>query len=216
LLNARKPSPNSVADLLVEQIRHDILFAILPVGLTLSTGLLEKQYGGSPAYLIEALQKLKQEGFVTLNDQRNFQVSNASNENSQCVTQERVKLESIGLETSIKNGNIHWYAMITSAHNNWLDSCKSTQKNPQCAAVDFEENIKLFHQKLISACGSTSLISQQDKLYQQTRSLRVAILQSPDTNLEEYTQLAKKLMTHIFAKEIKQSLSTLEKLINFT
>jgi len=216
LLNVLEPSTNSIADLLVEQIRHDILFAILPVGLILSTSFLEKQYGGSPTYLIEALHKLKQQGLVTLNEQRHYQVSKASNENSQCIIQERVKLESIGLETSIKNGNIHWYAMILSAHNNWLDSCRSTQQAPQCAAVDFEENIKLFHQKLISACGSKSLMSQQDKLYQQTRSLRVAILQSPDTNLEEYAQLAKKLMAHILAKEIQPSITTLEKLINFT
>jgi len=215
LLNILEPSSNSVADLLVEQIRHDILFAILPVGLILSTNFLKKQYGGSPAYLIEALQKLKQQGFVTLNDQRNYQVSKASNENSQCIIQERVKLESIGLETSIKHGNIHWYAMVLSAHNNWLDSCECTRQAPQYAAVDFEENIKLFHQKLISACGSTSLMSQQDKLYQQTRALRVAILQSPDTNLEEYALIAKKLMTHILAKEIQPSLTALEKLINF-
>jgi DNA-binding GntR family transcriptional regulator len=216
LLNALEPSTNSVADLLVEQIRHDILFAILPEGLTLSTSFLEKQYGGSPAYLIEALQKLKLQGLVILNEQRNYQVSKASNKNSHCIIQERIKLESIGLETSIKNGNIHWQAMILTAHNHWLDSCKLTQQDPKCAAVDFEENIKLFHQKLISACGSTSLMSQQDKLYQQTRSLRVAKLQSPDTNLEEYAQIAKTLMTQILAKEIQPSITTLEKLINFT
>ena len=216
MLNVLEPSTNSVADLLAEQMRHDILFAILPVGLILSTDFLEKQYGGSPAYLIEALQKLYQQGFVTLNEDHNYQVNKARKNNSQCIIQERVKLETIGLETSIKNGNIHWYVMVLSAHNNWLDSCRSTQQAPQYAAVDFEENIKLFHQKLISACGSASLMSQQEKLYQQTRSLRVAILQSPDTNLEEYAQLAEKLMSHILAKEIQPSITTLEKLINFT
>jgi len=205
-----------VADLLANQIRHDILFAILPVGLSLSTSFLEKQYGGSPAYLSEALDKLTQQGFIKLNENRIHQVIKAKSNSSDYITQERISLECTALETSIKNGNIHWYAMIVSAHKSWLDSCEQSQQDPLNSALDFEENIKLFHQKLLSACGSAVLIAQQEKLFQQGRPLRITILQSPETNLADYMQRAKALVTHILAKDVRQAKIALEKLINFT
>ena len=205
---------NSVTDLLVNQIQHDILFAIIPENLIFTTQFLKSQYGGSTLFLNEALLRLQSEGLVKLYSKNTYQVVRPHLSETTSNLKNRVSIESEGLAKSILNGNIHWHGMVLHAHKNWIDSCNLAIDEPRIYALDFEENIRLFHQKLISACGSLVLIAQQEKLFQQGRQLRLAAIQNPTVDLKSYTTLMQALMEDILSQEIQSCHASLEKLIH--
>ncbi|NQZ33272.1 MAG: hypothetical protein HRU06_18540 [Oceanospirillaceae bacterium] len=215
MLNVLDSDSSKIADLLVSQIRHDILFGILATDLILDTKFLSIQYGGSTSYLIEALERLEDEGFLKLTPQLLYQVMRPINNDTSYVLESRVEIECEGIEKSINNGNIHWHGMVIQAHKSWIDSCTSATLDPRQFALDFEENIRLLHRKIISACGCTRIINQQEKLFQQGRLLRISVIENPDTNLKAYALLASDLVSFILDKDIKAAKIALERLIYY-
>lgn len=206
---------SKIADLLVNQIRHDIIFGILATDLLLDIPFLTTLYGGSPPFLNEALERLESEGFLKLTPQRFYKVLKPINIDTRSIQHSRVNIECKGLERSLKNGNIHWHGMVLQAHKNWNDSCQLVIQDPLQFALDFEENIRLLHKKMISACGCNRIISQQEKLFQQGRLLRISVIENPNTNLKIYSELANQLVAFILDKDIKAAKIALERLIYY-
>ncbi|HET7413926.1 MAG TPA: GntR family transcriptional regulator [Pararhizobium sp.] len=140
------------------QIRTDIIFGRLRPEEKLRLDGLKERYGASVSTLREILNRLTSEGFVVAEGQRGFEVAPISPENLKEVSALRKLLECYALDLSFRNGDMDWEGGVVAAHH------KLGQMEQRMIAGDasVKETWKRydweFHQAMIKACGSQSLI----------------------------------------------------------
>ena len=150
--------PPSVGESAYRQIRTDIIFGRLAPGQKLRLDRLKERYGASVSTLREILNRLSSEGFVVAEGQRGFEVAPISPENLREVSALRALLECYALDLSFRNGDMDWEGAVVAAHH------KLSQLEQRMIAGDelVKETWKRydweFHQAMIKACGSRSLI----------------------------------------------------------
>ncbi len=149
----------TVADTIYRRIRTDILAGRLAPSAKLKLEKLKADYGASVSTLREILNRLASERLVVAEGQKGFQVSPVSVANLKEIAALRLLLECDAIERSFKAGDVDWEARIVAAHH------KLTRFEERMAAgvPDTAEQWKRydweFHQALISACGSKTLIA---------------------------------------------------------
>lgn len=147
-----------VGDSTYLQIRTDIIFGRLDPGQKLRLDRLKDRYNASVSTLREILNRLTSEGFVVAEGQRGFEVAPISPENLKEVSALRILLECYALDLSFQNGDMDWEGRLVAAHH------KLSQMEQRMMAGDtsVKETWKRydweFHQAMISACGSRSLM----------------------------------------------------------
>ncbi|MCC5648042.1 GntR family transcriptional regulator, partial [Nostoc sp. CHAB 5824] len=149
----------TVADTTYRRIRTDILAGRLAPSAKLKLDKLKTDYGASVSTLREILNRLASERLVVAEGQKGFQVSPVSVANLKEIAALRLLLECDAIERSFKAGDVDWEARVVAAHH------KLTRFEERMAAgvPDTAEQWKRydweFHQALISACGSKTLIA---------------------------------------------------------
>ena len=106
---------STVVELLASQVRRDISFGVLLPGSTLNITTLTQEYGGSAKFFQEALILLSEEALVEVDSHKGFKVASTKNTSINNLEQVRIEIECMGLEWSLKNGNIHWQGSILKA-----------------------------------------------------------------------------------------------------
>lgn len=140
------------------KIRTDIIFGRLAPEQKLRLDSLKERYGASVSTLREILNRLTSEGFVVAEGQKGFEVAPISPENLKEVSALRKLLECYALDLSFRNGDMDWEGGVVAAHH------KLSQMEQRMIAGDLsvKETWKRydweFHQAMIKACGSRSLI----------------------------------------------------------
>lgn len=139
-------------------IRADILTGHLAPGAKLKLDILRGHYDTSVSTLREVLNRLTAERLVVAEGQKGFQVAPVSAANLRELAAVRQLLESHALAQSFKAGDIEWEGRVVAAHH------KLSRLEAQMAAGDlsaigaWRRYDCQFHQALISACGSRTLI----------------------------------------------------------
>lgn len=148
----------SVSDVAFRRIRDDIIAGTLPPGRKLKLDGLREQYGASVSTLREILSRLASETFVSAEGQRGFEVAPATASNFREVADLRLLLEGHALKLSIEIGDLDWEGRVVAAHHK-LSVVEAQllggeiERTTQWVRYDFA-----FHNALISACGSQSLL----------------------------------------------------------
>jgi DNA-binding GntR family transcriptional regulator len=159
-----------------KRIRSDILFGRLKPGQKLRLEQLKADYGASISALREVLNRLSSEKLVMAEDQRGFEVAPVSIKDLKEIAALRLLLEAHAIEQSFAAGDVEWEARIVAAHH------KLASMEQRMRAGKQEENEvevwKLydwqFHQALISACGSRTLMETHGAIFD--RYLRYQML----------------------------------------
>ena len=157
-----------------KRIRSDILFGRLKPGQKLRLEQLKADYGASISALREVLNRLSSEKLVLAEDQRGFEVAPVSIKDLKEIAALRLLLEAHALEQSFAAGDVEWEARIVAAHH----KLASMEQRMRAGKRDEVEVWKLydwqFHQSLISACGSRTLMETHGAIFD--RYLRYQML----------------------------------------
>lgn len=141
------------------RIRADILCGALAPGQRLKLDRLRDIYGVAIGTLRESLSRLIAEHLVVAEGQRGFEVSRFSAKELRELAGLRLLLEGHALEHAFRAGDVEWEARIVAAHHK-LSQMEDRLRAGETAALNpWRRFDSEFHQTLISACGSRTLMT---------------------------------------------------------
>jgi DNA-binding GntR family transcriptional regulator len=148
----------SPSERVYRKIREDILFGRLIPGQKLKLNGLTARYSISVSTLREILSRLASENLVLSEGQRGFEVSPVSVEDLREIAALRELLEIHALTQSFAAGDVEWEANVVAAYHK-LSLMEERMKAGDRSEVETWKRYDwLFHQSLISACGSKTLM----------------------------------------------------------
>ncbi len=190
-------SPKTLASVLVDRIRADIVSRVLPPGSKLRLRELSARYETGINPLREALARLAAVGLVLVEDQRGFRVAPVSMHDLEDLTRVKRQIYAIALRASIERGDVAWEARVIAAHH---ELARVTPSKPGSAVADeaaFEQYHRRFHTALIEACDSPWLMHFHDVLYEQSLRYHGQAMQHGDTwrdSLREHRAIMKAVL----------------------
>ncbi|KLK93592.1 GntR family transcriptional regulator [Microvirga vignae] len=157
----------SIADRAYDRIRADIVFGRLAPGGRLRLDRLAKDYGASVSTVREILSRLSSEGLVIAEGQRGFQVTPVSPEGLQDVASMRLLLETYALPLSFAAGDLEWESRVVAAHYKLAVLERRMMAGETAGMELWKRYDREFHQTLIEACGSQTLLDLYGGVFDQ-------------------------------------------------
>ncbi len=147
------------------RIRSDILFGRLAPGQKLKLEQLKADYGASVSALREVLNRLSSEKLVVAEGQRGFEVWPVSVKDLKEIAALRLLLEVHALEQSFAVGDMEWEAQAVAAHHKLSLMEERMRAGDRREAELWKLYDWQFHQALISACGSRTLMETHGAVF---------------------------------------------------
>lgn len=148
------------------RIRANIITGVLPPGMKLKLEVLRRDYGASVSTLRETLSRLVSEKLVLAEGQRGFEVMPISVENLLDVAALRKFLETHALRQSFAQGDVDWEARVISAHHKLAQMEARMAEGDRTDTDLWKRYDWLFHQALVSACGSQVLMDAHATVFE--------------------------------------------------
>jgi len=157
------PETTTISNNIYQLIRLDIIKGEFIPGEKLQIKQMCERYqvGNSP--LREALTKLAATGLIAQENQRGFRIPLVSHKDLEDICNSRIHIEVAALKMAIAKGGDSWEAQI-------LAQFHQLQKSQQQEVTDkaqWERRHSRFHNALISACDSPSLLGFCNILHDQ-------------------------------------------------
>lgn len=178
-LNA--PELRTKASTVHEQLRADILSAVLEPGTKLRIEFVCQRYRARNTPVREALNRLAAEGLLLRQEQRGFTVAPMSAAELAELTSTRCAIETLALRQSLQQRDTAWEERLVLARHRLAHTPRSLHDAAFEANPEWERLHREFHRALIGACGSRWLQRYSDELadhayrYRQ-RSMQAAYL----------------------------------------
>ena len=180
----------SIADRAYDRIRADIIFGRLAPGTRLRLDRLANGYGASVSTLREILSRLSSEGLVLAEGQRGFRVAPVSPEGFQDVAAMRLLLETYALPLSFAAGDLEWESRVVAAHYKLAVMERRMVAGDHGDTELWKRYDREFHQSLIDACGSQTLLDLYGGVFDQyLRYQMVAVVFRGRIAAEEHKSL---------------------------
>ncbi|WP_137177008.1 GntR family transcriptional regulator [Roseomonas sp. AR75] len=141
------------------RIRADLIAGVLPPGERLRLDALRARYGASISTLREALSRLTAERLILAEGQRGFEVAPLSARDLREIAALRLLLEGHALEHAFRAGDVEWEARVVAAHHKLSQMEERLRAGDAAALQPWRRFDSQFHQTLISACGSRTLMA---------------------------------------------------------
>lgn len=168
------PAKRTMASILTERLRQDVLKGVLKPGARLTMRDLAERYDAGAIPLREALSRLSSSGFITVEDQRGFRVAEMSVEEVVDIHLQRAELECIALRKSIESGSFQWEIDLIATHHALLHIQSRLEGQPLANNPEWEAQHCKFHLQLVSACGSKWLMRFIETLIEHSSRYRQA------------------------------------------
>ena len=210
----RKEFGNTIAADITHRLREEIISCRLKPGEPLKFESLRSSFGASFTTLREALMSLVADGLVVAEGQRGFHVAPATVEDLCDVTNARVLVEIDVLRQAITKGDDEWEIGIMSALHR-LNKIEERLSGSPADDPNWRNAHKAFHFALVSACGSPTLLSIRDSLYDRSeryRSLSAAHRPGSRDKAGEH----RALMLAAVARDVDKATALIEKHIRST
>jgi len=159
--------PKTLTDIVYFKIRNDIVQGNLLPGSKLKIEPLRKRYDIGASPIREALSRLCADGFAAVKGQQGFSVIEMSKEDLIDVTNSRVLIENEVLKLSILSGDDDWESKVVGAFHRLSKIYHSTGND-----INLEKYNKIFHDSLLSACESQTLLKFYHILYDKHKRYR--------------------------------------------
>jgi DNA-binding GntR family transcriptional regulator len=146
-------------------VRQDILRGTLHPGEKLSPSAIATDFGVSLSVVREALTRLAEQGLVVSQPQIGFTVTPISREDLLDLTSVRLDIETLAVRRSVENGDVEWRTALVAAHYRLEQTPQyDTDLDPPVIREDWAAAHKVFHDVLLSACGSKRLLEIAENL----------------------------------------------------
>lgn len=154
-------------DDIYESLRYRLMTNGFDHGQKLRAEHLRAEFGCSASTIREVLFRLSTLGLVEFREQRGFRVPEKSNDVVHELTHLRVLLEAEGAAMSIRYGGVAWEARLTAAHHqlSHLETRLQSADDVTPFVDLWFDAERQFHEMLISACGSASLLATHHQVY---------------------------------------------------
>ena len=149
----------TVSDVVLRQIREDIISGRLAPGAKIKLEQAKERYSISVSSLREILSRLTTENLVLAEGQRGFEVSPASRKELEELADLRIVLETHAIALSFAAGNLEWEGRIVAAHHKLAAAEKTLLCGDVSRTIDWVRYDWEFHQAIVSACNSTTLMT---------------------------------------------------------
>jgi DNA-binding GntR family transcriptional regulator len=180
----------SIADRAYDRVRADLVFGRLAPGLRLRLDRLANDYGASVSTLREILSRLSSEGLVIAEGQRGFRAAPVSPEGFEDVAAMRLLLETYALPLSFSAGDLEWESRVVAAHHKLAFMERRMLAGNQKDTELWKRYDREFHQSLIEACGSQTLLDLYGGVFDQyLRYQMVAVVFRGEIAAEEHRTL---------------------------
>jgi DNA-binding GntR family transcriptional regulator len=180
----------SIADRAYDRLRADIVFGRLTPGARLRLDRLAGAYGASVSTLREILSRLSSEGLVIAEGQRGFRVAPVSPAGFEDVAAMRLLLETYALPLSFAAGDLEWESRVVAAHHKLAFMERRMMTSGQEGTELWKRYDREFHQVLIEACGSQTLLDLYGNVFDQyLRYQMVAVVFRGQIAAEEHRAL---------------------------
>jgi DNA-binding GntR family transcriptional regulator len=147
------------------RIRADILRGVLAPGRKLTLDRLRESYGVGVSTLRESLSRLVAERLVLAEGQRGFEVARFSESELRELAQLRLLLEGHALEHAFRAGDVEWEARVVAAHHKLAQMQDRLAIGEEAALEPWRRFDAEFHQTLIAACGSRTLMATHASVF---------------------------------------------------
>ena len=159
---ANEEAPGEAA---YRRIRTDVVLGRLAPGQKLGLDGLRAIYGVAIGTLREALFRLASEGLVLAEGQRGFAVAPVSPEDFHEVADLRLLLECHAVVGSFAAGDLDWEGGVVAAHHKLATLERRLLTGEAADAAQWKRYDREFHQALIAACGSATLLETYAAAY---------------------------------------------------
>ena len=181
---------SSIADRAYERLRADIVFGRLAPGTRMPLDRLAGAYGAAVGTLREILSRLASEGLVLAEGQRGFRVMPVTPEGFEDVAAMRLLLETHAIPLSFAAGDLEWESRVVAAHYKLAALERRMEAGEREGAQDWKRYDREFHQTLIEACGSQTLLDLYLGVYDQfLRYQMVAVVYRGEAAAREHRDL---------------------------
>ncbi len=157
------PGPATViatqASALCDRLRRDLLEGWLKPGRKLPLKFLMERYQVGQTPVREALNRLASEGLVEFRDQRGFSVAGISSAELRELIRTRCWLEERALRESMRLRDLAWEEGVVLAWHRLSRTRHSISDVVFEANPEWDRLHRLFHQQLVSGCGSRWLVA---------------------------------------------------------
>lgn len=155
----------TVGEAVFRLIRNDIIQGTLRPGEKLTLDRLKQRYGVGVGTLREILTRLAGESFVLAEPQRGFEVAPAAEADLRELGALRLLLESHALGLSFAAGDLEWEGQVIAAHHRLTAVERRLLDGDAARTPDWIRYDRRFHEALIAACGSRSLMSLHSSVF---------------------------------------------------
>jgi DNA-binding GntR family transcriptional regulator len=201
----------SISDRAYDRIRADIVFGRLPPKARLRLDRLAGDYGASVSTLREILSRLTSEGLVLAEGQRGFQVAPVSPEGFEDVAAMRLLLETYAIPLSFAEGDLEWESRVVAAHYKLAFMERRMIAGTQEGTELWKRYDREFHQALIEACGSQTLLDLYGGVFDQyLRYQMVAVVFRGEIAAKEHRML----LSCALARDAEQACEVLTQHVN--
>ncbi|MEU0508014.1 MULTISPECIES: GntR family transcriptional regulator [Amycolatopsis] len=161
MARARSSSPTR-ADVVLAQIRADILNGRLTPGSRLGFNGLGERYAVSTGVLREVLPRLVEQGLATSEAQLGFRVIDVSVERLSQLTEARVAIDTLVTRQAVTHGDIAWEANVVAKHH------ALARISAEASAADISEDWlaahEAFHVAILEGCENAYLVDTAARL----------------------------------------------------
>lgn len=158
---ARSSSPIR-ADVILSQIRTDILNGDLAPGSKLGFAQLGERYSASAGVLREVLTRLVEQGLAESEAQFGFRVVEVSGERIMLLTEARVTIETQVVRRAVEKGDIAWEAEVIASHHKLVRSTHFSEDGR--ITPEWMRAHEQFHAAILAGCGNAYLIDSAVRL----------------------------------------------------
>mgnify|MGYP002653596377 FL=1 len=167
----------TVGEKVYRRLRNDIISGRLAPSQKLRLDALKESYGASISTLRELLSRLASEGLIVSESAKGFEVAPISADNLRELANLRLLLESHALQRSFAAGDMEWEARVVAAYHK-LSTMEARMLSGDRAGPEVLKRYDAeFHQALISACGSRTLLEAHASINDKyIRYLMIAVI----------------------------------------
>lgn len=205
------------------RLRDELITCRIKPGQKLVINELTARYGASLGAVREALSRLTSEELVTSESQRGFRAAAVSLSDLMDLTRTRVQIESLCLQSALKNGDLEWETRIVATYHRLVRTSELEAGQEDVVSESWAAAHSAFHAALVAGCESPWLLRLQSILYVQSeRYRRLSIpLRVADNELQISHKAAqdrdhKQLMEAALSRDEDQMLNLIEAHLNHT
>ena len=161
------------ADSVYERLKADILSCRLRPGTKIRINEVARELEVSLGAVREALSRLAAEDMAVATAQKGFSVPDVSIEDLVDLTETRIQIEDLCIRAAIKSGDIEWETGLVAAFHR-LQRLPETEiaGDKQILSERWAAAHQQFHEAIVAACKSPSLMKIRSVLYAQTERYR--------------------------------------------